>query len=1757
MSELVTHVLGNIRNRLLDLTRRNRLLNYKESSKSIRIVDELPDEVYRILVTSGKAMEFLPIELNEEGDHPNVVTGNELPKIQFTIEEKHVDDCLQTPFGDVVLEKRCKKLLQEARTAIEETGSNMLYLAIGFLEWYESGNSNEKTRAPLILLPASIEKTRLDSKSNCFTYTLSYSGEDIEPNISLEEMLKAYFDIILPELDKCKTPEEYLEIVAEAVSHKTRWRVAREMVLGLFSFSKLLMYRDLDPSRWPDLANHNNISCILAGRTEEENREERPYGEEYDLDRDPKAISLPLITDADSSQTSVIIDAVHHGKNLVVEGPPGTGKSQTITNIIAAALHKGLSVLFVAEKKAALEVVRSRLDHAGLGDFCLELHSHKTQKGLLHADIAKRLNKHYSDSTILDRQIEELTRERNSLMAYSNLVNSVVGQNKETIYDIFWTVERCRNETGGRDIRLTINNPLELTRNQINDRTNLLMQLAKIRFDLSDEAINVLSAFKPDNMLPGDEKSLVDLLQKIKTAAKDHQEALNSIMENDCPLDSSITMLRKLNLIQTEKLPELPVSFKQQLAPTLSQLNSSLIIKNLHKNIEKYRCHTEMAKPVIQSCGRDLAYDDYCQIINAADSLVKMGFDKELLSGLLNIRQNQKAVIELLKDLAQLLQQSNEWFNEDVVSVKTSGKVLEFEELLLQSPFEEDSPCRPEYVLPSTPNILKEARECNTKLLADLQQHGSFFLLRYVSKTEELDALACSLREYRGSFFAFLSSRFRSLKREAQRILVNPDSVKSKNLIERIESLSDTLKAISSFSGNQAYVKILGSAFDGINTKWEQLDPLITWSQKLPTVVGSVLKASELAQALPKVTKDIIASAKAIKSIRQQMSDLGVSYLFQNSIPLQELIDDLAKKSAQCEYDVTELSKHQGLIPIDVETIASSTRALLLSIGEANEINMDPASTLLGENFRGAETDTESLLSVCTWFRNLRDAGLSDLHIDWLASADTPIRFAGLKDILASNLNFWRLLASTIEQTKPFGALSNKHPLVDSESDKPFSAISTSIDDITKNQSSLSAWNDYCTITGMCTDLGLSVLTELIRFEKPTPLQAGAIYRQAAYESMARDILRLHPELATFTRAGYEGIRERYAATDRMIMEQVRFRIAHNTSSHPIPRGTSYGPVKNHTDYELLKRELNKKKRHIPIRQLVHRAVGALKAIKPCFMMSPLSVAQYLDPRRVSFDLVIMDEASQLKPEDALGAIARAKQLIVVGDPKQLPPTSFFDRNDSGLGDDEETMAIQDTESILDICMTSYSKRRLRWHYRSAHESLIAFSNNRFYDDDLIIFPSPLGADCNYGVHSHYIAGAKYHKGRNMLEAEVVAKAILEHFRNNIHNSLGVATFNREQAELISDILDRYQKENPWLQEAIKDTDNSEEPFFIKNLENVQGDERDVIFVSTTYGPDKETDKVYQRFGPIAGNEGWRRLNVIFTRAKKKLELFTSMRPADIKLSENPSKGTVALKEYLDYAETGRLPSYGTVSCKEPDSDFEISVAHHLSLHGYKTVGQVGVAGFFIDIGVVNPERDDEFILGIECDGATYHSAKSVRDRDRLRQEILEKKGWNIHRIWSTDWFKNRDNEVQRLVKAVRDAVRDKSVVDDSRSFFKDFQILDIFKALEKESSSTSETNGGNKTSREQQTSTLSQQGKSKGLKAELIEYRLMNITPSYPDNENNILRDEILNKLIVHKPTTKNEFYTAVPMKLRQETDGRQMQYLDDILEIIDGYTC
>ncbi|CAD5379429.1 conserved hypothetical protein [Pseudomonas sp. OF001] len=465
------------------------------------------------------------------------------------------------------------------------------------------------------------------------------------------------------------------------------------------------------------------------------------------------------------------------------------------------------------------------------------------------------------------------------------------------------------------------------------------------------------------------------------------------------------------------------------------------------------------------------------------------------------------------------------------------------------------------------------------------------------------------------------------------------------------------------------------------------------------------------------------------------------------------------------------------------------------------------------------------------------------------------------------------------------------------------------------------------------------------------------------------------------------------------------------------------------SEFGIVRRELEKKTRHKPLRQLLAEAPSAIGALTPCLLMSPQSIAQYL-PAGQAFDLVIFDEASQITVWDAIGAIARGRQTVVVGDPKQLPPTSFFAAAQAG---EEEGSDDEDLESILDELLgANLPTVGLSWHYRSRHESLIAFSNHRYYKGGLITFPSPATED--RAVNLQYVAGS-YDRGgsqTNRAEADAVVAEIEQRLENVEPGklTLGVVTFNQKQQTLILDLLDAARRRNPALDRHFDEA--LIEPVFVKNLESVQGDERDLILFSTTFGPDS-LGLVSMNFGPLNKSGGERRLNVAITRARSELKVFTSLRPEQIDLSRSAAEGVKDLRHFLEFAERGARALDEAVhgSVGGFDSPFEEAVARALAEKGWVLHPQVGVSRFRIDLGVVDPDVPGRYLAGIECDGATYHRSATARDRDKIRESVLRGLGWEILRLWSTDYWLDPagsldklDQQLRRLLERQRASVK-------------------------------------------------------------------------------------------------------------------------------------
>lgn len=573
-------------------------------------------------------------------------------------------------------------------------------------------------------------------------------------------------------------------------------------------------------------------------------------------------------------------------------------------------------------------------------------------------------------------------------------------------------------------------------------------------------------------------------------------------------------------------------------------------------------------------------------------------------------------------------------------------------------------------------------------------------------------------------------------------------------------------------------------------------------------------------------------------------------------------------------------------------------------------------------------------------------------------------------------------------------------------------------------------WADHARRAHECKKLGLEAFIEWCQ------ARAGQFSAAEQLDAFRRQFLRLWldatvdswPDFRLHRGDDLQATIDRFREADRQWLRSSRARLIADADARRPQKGQA---CSKSSKLGMLEAEVRKKRGIKPIRKLFAQLGDVVLALKPCFMMSPMSAAQYLEPGKLSFDVVVFDEASQVEPADALGAIARGRQVILVGDEKQLPPTNFFGTiNDADAETDEaesdgDSIDTKDLESVLAmgaVCFGQKRKTTLRWHYRSQHSSLIEFSNDAFYDRQLRVFPSPEMSREEHGLSFRHVSDGVYYRGKgqhNQIEAREVAKAVIEHAQKHPTVSLGVGAFSMAQQRAIEDEIERLRRQtgNASLEGFFNR--EADEPFFVKNLETIQGDEREVIFLSVGYGPD-ENRRLTANFGPLNREGGWRRLNVLVTRARRRCVVFCSFKADQLQLSPNAPRGVLALKDYLHFAELGSLPTIQQYR-DDHDSPFEADVCSELRQRGWTVHAQVGCAGFAIDLAIVDPKVPGRYLLGIECDGATYHSSATARDRDRLRQEVLENLKWRIYRIWSTDWFERRADTLDRLLRHVND----------------------------------------------------------------------------------------------------------------------------------------
>ncbi len=1366
--------LDDSRRELLDLSTRNRLISIPTNSKSARIIqifDERSEQVYRRLILDRRAFAFLAGKVqtellkskNEQNgtvqDDTEQLTDLPLPEDDTDpatgMARRHVDSRLQTRLTPEVLQRRLFDLHNEARTIIEEQGVNILYLAIGFLKWFDRSNNDSERVAPLLLVPVDLVRQSASDR-----FAIKWREEDFQDNLSLAEKLSIEYGLTLPLLSADDSEgfdlSAYFNRVEHIVNVMPNWSVQPDgMCLGFFSFAKFLMYKDLDVNSWPESSSplqHTLVRRLLVPNTEPLYVEpSSTWTGQEQLDERIPSDRLDHVVDADSSQT-IAIELVREGRNLVIQGPPGTGKSQTITNIIATAVLDGKKVLFLAEKLAALEVVKQRLERQGLGVLCLELHSNKARKSAVASELKATWELGNPAADGLAELNDILTLQRSSLNGHPARFHTNLPFDQPSAFDHIGTLS-YNGLPQGDESAVSFPQAEQWTRQHI----------------------------------AGQEAFLLDLVTRLEAVG-----------------DVTTHPWRGILLMQYTGLE------RQRIEETITQLITNL--------------------------------DD--QIQTAARLVDALQFGTANLT---------LADVNWLQTLAEL-----------------AGKRPTVEFDAISHPiWNQDS-----------------------KALVSLAQTG-----------------------------------------------------------QKFEKVADELQGKVQSRGWQSDWSEAGDQLEMHGQKWYKF-LYGGYRQAVKQVTGDLLVA------LPKsydersaLINRVIEGQRAYQMLqsRHTVGQQAFGYLWKEGTG-QQMVDiaEWVEQLSESGYGAIE---RESALTVDLDQITNDTARL---------------KTLLS-NYQ----------SLWQWLQTALVASI----IPYLEEKDeTKATLAQWRSVLAA----WK---AALDQ--------------------------------------LPDWVAWQHQLQMGRETPVAPLVALVEQGKVPASQVIPSFRRIVAQQQLHQIFQQDAELANFNGTLHNLRVATFQEVDKKRLDLAKINVL-TRHYQQIPLKLAFGAVGT------VLGEVNKRQSHRPIRQLLSQAGSVVQDLKPVFMMSPLSVAQFLAPGKIEFDLLVIDEASQVKPVDALGAIARCRQIVVVGDDKQLPPSNFFSKltsNDSNQNaDDEEDdtglVTARELESILSLGKArGLTDTLLRWHYRSKHHSLIAVSNKRYYENRLYVVPSPWKQNAGLGLVWRHIKEGVYDRSNtrtNAIEANEVAKAVIHHALNQADQTLGVAAFSASQQRAIQDEVERLRRQNPLSEDFF--TKYPHEQFFIKNLENVQGDERDVIFLSVGYGRDVY-GKLSMNFGPLNRQGGERRLNVLISRARKRCEVFASITDQDIDLNAATGEGVAGLKQFLHYTRTGQL-DVAQQSGRPIGSPFEEAVKEALeSRFGWEVHTQVGMAGFFIDLAIVDPERKGRYVIGIECDGVAYHSSPSARERDRLRQSILESQGWFIHRLWGIDFFRRKEQELAKIKAAYDEAL--------------------------------------------------------------------------------------------------------------------------------------
>ena len=1601
------------------------------------------------------------LDLQESASVLNIKISHRLPQ---GIPSKSVDNFkLRVGMFNDDLVSKCLTINKKVESEQLEKGIRCpLYLIFGFLKYTESDSSITPRYAPLVMVPVSIIVNEFNTSDLGFSDISISLIEDELPrvNLTLKELLSKDYSIELPPLDSLRLPHisEYFKETSRVISHKAGWEIENMVGISMLSFNKEVLWNDLNPEFWQ--RDNGNIlldnpiinAMIFGNKISEDLTIDRPYdgGEIYD---------------SDIYQSNVIDQVIGKGKSLVINGPPGSGKSQTITNLISSAISNNLSVLFIAEKQAALEVVKLKLDKAGLGSFVLDLHDPSSSK----ADVIESIHRRHGQSFLPDPNYSNKLKARKNreaiLVEYADLINIPLDAYAGlSPHDIFWNVSKLKAHCSKISPEIDPVFYSGISAQEFQSQVDLTSKIVSKFKDISKEGLQAWRSVIPESLD-------VYQIKLLSESFKDIYKAASYIEKESHNIFQSPTFIKADAVIQVqESLSKYFAIFTKFDRDSLEScvkegwvLNPSPVIHFLAKVREANSIIEDIQGAFVQEISSDSRIlDSY--FIESMDSVFKLpAKDTTIFDTNLKISEFNKAISVCNQFESEISSLFFKLFGKEFLHTTSQLTALfHYISVLKYAPNHATQHLTPNLLARDISDVLNQLSDKFSAIDKLAKNLAELAIMDNIPSLEEARYLISDLKDGI-SWYHIGGSKRKSLK-HIRAFMHKGKQASDSEMNSALQLIISLYSAMAKFQQDPNLVRVCkGQPIESI----DQINELIEVSQWIARVRQLFPEGSDI-ELCNKVLQDFNSQQSFIVNINLDEFRTIISSLASAYSEIDSIKDFFGIKEDRLLPNVTDSVRQ-------IETVLATYSDLFndrIKIRDCLKL-LKIRNTAISK-LKDIDAEDTRPFNSTGWFKNRHsDASLRSavaefgLAITWLKTSDlfnsrllsdfTILKLEETVKYLKEVRDLCDVVNSNVSIVK--SKLSSYPSSISSWDDTSINSIASDSSVFFENITALSPWAEYLSVSKSLRDKSSGVESILNKMEQSlvSPNSVVSCYKFLVFSSMANKLVSDDPVLRQFSGSEHSKIRAEFASLDQEVVAMtgahVSYRVAGFYSEVTGTKGTS-AIDPNATEMNLLNKLFGKPRPRSSLRSIILRAYKSIRGLKPCFMMSPASMATFLDPKLPPFDLVIMDEASQIRAEDAIGAIARGHQVVIVGDPKQMPPSSYFQRSDDDeedfIYDEEEIISVDKVESVLEMAVKALPQELLAYHYRSKHPSLIKFSNEFFYGNKLHIYPSNVNPfnvnpknnkNKQDGVKFHYVEDGYFNndpsaKGTNSEEIEKVISLILELIKNNPNLSMGIVALNMAQATAIEEELSIKQDHLKFLDLYIKQMKQKGEPLFIKSLEEVQGHERDIIVISTTYGKDENTDRVPNRFGPINNEGGERRLNVLFTRAKYQMHVVSSLTPLDIDVNSGTkvNQGKLAFRDFLQFAKDGGR--WQKSRDREPDSPFEVSVISALTSHGFEVVPQLGVAGYFIDIAVIDPNNPSRFLAAVECDGATYHSGRRARDRDRLRQSILEHNGWDgkIYRIWSTDWFKDNVAAEKRLISFLNELAPNRPIQSGNQS---------------------------------------------------------------------------------------------------------------------------